>query len=110
MNESRSQPKTNPFITFIFIVAVSIAALGSIIHVTYRNKQIKTAREIEDTEKSIRSLTQDEIPNIQVEIDELLSRYEIREKIKQSHSALRPIVASDVEVIRPRTLSQNNRP
>jgi hypothetical protein len=110
MNESRSQPKTNPFITFTFIVAVAIAALGGIIHVTYRNKQIKTAREIENTEKRISSLSRDEIPNIQVEIDELLSRYDIREKIKQSHSALRPITATDVEVIRPKILSQNNRP
>lgn len=85
-----------------------MVVIGAIAHVTYRNKQIQTAREIEATEKRITALLQDGIPSIEAEIDRHLARYDLREKLRQQGSTLISTPPDRIEVIRvqPQTLTQ----
>lgn len=100
MNQARKSSSSHPFVNTMFAIAVAIAATGAVKHVSYRNQQIQTVREIESTEKNIASLMQDEIPSLQAEIDRQLARYDIREKLKQNQSDLVPTPPEHLEVIR----------
>lgn len=113
MNESRSQKPHHAFGNIMFAIAIAIIAAGAIKHVSYRNQQIKTVREIADAEKSIQSLQQDRIPSVQAEIDQQLARYDIREKLKANGTELVPTPQENIEVIRlkdPSLSQQSNRP
>lgn len=113
MNESRSQPPNHAFGNVMFAIAIAIIAAGAIKHVSYRNQQIKTVRDIAAAEKSIQSLQQDRIPSVQAEIEQQLARYDIREKLKANGTDLVPTPPNCVEVIRlkaPSLSLQSNRP
>lgn len=98
MNQARKS-SSHPFVNTMFAIAVAIAATGAVKHVSYRNQQIQTARDIESTEKNIASLMQDEIPSLQAEIDRQLARYDIREKLKKNGSDLVATPPENIEVI-----------
>lgn len=113
MNESRSHTPNHAFGNVMFAIAITIIAAGAIKHVSYRNQQIKTVRDIAATEKNIQSLQQDRIPSVQAEIDQQLARYDIREKLKSNGTDLVPTPSEHIEVIRlkdPSLSLQNNRP
>lgn len=99
MKPQRSS-SSHPFVNTMFAIAVAVAATGAVKHVSYRNQQIQTAREIESIEKSITSIMQDEIPSVQSEIDRQLARYDIREKLKKNGSDLIPTPSESIDVIR----------
>jgi len=113
MNSPRNSPRSSPFLLLMALAALGLATSGVITHVTYRNKQIQTAREIEATEKRIASLVQDDIPSVQAEIDRQLARYDLREKLHRNGSTLISTPTNRIEVIRlknPSTAQQSLRP
>jgi flagellar basal body-associated protein FliL len=110
MNSPRSTKRFSPFILLMALIALGIATTGAITHVTYRNKQIQTAREIEATEKRIASLVQDDIPSVQAEIDRQLARYDLREKLQRNRSTLVSTPSHRIEVIRVKNPSVSQQP
>lgn len=113
MNASRQQNQTNLFFWLTSCFAFCIVVFGAIAHVTYRNKQIQTAREIEATEKRITALRADNIPSIEAEIDRHLARYDLREKLRQQGSKLVATPSQFIQVIRlqnPALTQQSQRP
>ena len=105
MNRSRQVKRIHPLLLLVAFIALAIATTGIVLHVTYRNKQIQTAREIEATEKRIASLVQDDIPGVQAEIDRQLARYDLREKLQRNGSDLIATPSHRIQVIRSKNPS-----
>jgi hypothetical protein len=113
MNQPRQQAPSSTFFWLTSCAAFCIVVFGAIAHVTYRNKQIQTAREIEATEKRITAIRQDGIPSIEAEIDRHLARYDLREKLRQQGSKLIATPPEHIQVIRmqnPSLSQQTLRP
>ncbi len=113
MNQSRNKPRSHRFFNGIIVIAIGIAVAGAVNFVTYRNQQIQTVREIENTEKRITSLMQDEIPSLQAEIERQLIRYDIRENLRKNHSDLVATPSEHLEIINvvdPSRAPKNSRP
>jgi hypothetical protein len=77
-------------------------------HAVYKNSQVKTARLIDQAEERIEQ-TEVKIRMIGVNTDELLDRFDMRERLQENGSTLIAITPADIEEIAP-PLSSPKRP
>lgn len=105
MNRLRSEPKTHISVFITLFLAALVMEGGGILHAVYKNKQVRTVRLIDEAEKRIEQ-TQVKIRMVDVRMDKLLDRYEMRERLKFSGSALVDATPSDIEVVEKATSEQ----
>ena len=100
MNRLRSEPKTHPSVFITLILAALVVVTGGVMHAVYKNSQVKTARLIDQAEQRIEQ-TEVKIRMIGVNTDELLDRFDMRERLQENGSALIAIKPADIEEIAP---------
>lgn len=100
MNRLRSEPKTHPSVFFTLILAALVVVTGGVMHAVYKNSQVRTERLIDQAEERI-DQTRVKIRMIEVNTDELLDRFDMRERLKESGSALVAITPADIEEVGP---------
>ena len=100
MNRLRSEPKTHPSVFITLILAALVVVTGGVMHAVYKNSQVKTARLIDQAEERIEQ-TEVQIRMIEVNADKFLDRFEMRERLETTGSALVPIKPSDIEEVQP---------
>lgn len=100
MNRLRSEPKTHPSVFVTLILAALVVVTGGVMHAVYKNSQVKTARLIDQAEERIEQ-TEVKIRMIGVNTDELLDRFDMRERLQESGSTLIGITPADIEEIAP---------
>ena len=100
MNRLRSEPKTHVSVFITLILAAIVMVGGGIAHAVYKNQQVRTDRMIDQSEKRIEQ-ARTKIRMVDVRMDQLLDRYEMRERLKFSGSALLAVTPADVEEILP---------
>jgi hypothetical protein len=100
MNRLRSEPKTHPSVFISLILAALVVVTGGIMHAVYKNSQVKTARLIDQAEERIEQ-TEVKIRMIGVNTDELLDRFDMRERLQENGSTLIGITPADIEEIAP---------
>ncbi len=100
MNRLRSEPKTHPSVFISLILAALVVVTGGVMHAVYKNSQVKTARLIDQAEQRIEQ-TEVKIRMIGVNTDELLDRFDMRERLQENGSTLIAITPADIEEIEP---------
>jgi maltodextrin utilization protein YvdJ len=100
MNRLRSEPKTHPSVFIALFLAALVVMGGGITYAIYKNSQVKTARLIDQAEERI-DQARAKIRMIEVNTDELLDRFDMRERLKESGSSLVQITPADIEEISP---------
>ncbi len=100
MNRLRSEPKTHPSVFISLILAALVVVTGGVMHAVYKNSQVKTARLIDQAEQRIEQ-TEVKIRMIGVNTDELLDRFDMRERLQENGSTLIAITPADIEEIAP---------
>ena len=100
MNRLRSEPKTHPSVFITLILAALVVVTGGVMHAVYKNSQVKTARLIDQAEERIEQ-TEVKIRMIGVNTDELLDRFDMRERLQENGSTLIAIKPADIEEIAP---------
>lgn len=100
MNRLRSEPKTHPSVFITLILAALVVVTGGVMHAVYKNSQVKTARLIDQAEQRIEQ-TEVKIRMIGVNADELLDRFDMRERLQENGSTLIGITPADIEEIAP---------
>lgn len=98
MNRQKSAPRVHSSTYLTLIGTAIIAACGGILHVDYKNRQIKVNREIDAIEHRIEQYQLD-IQTTQMRSDNLLDRYVIQDQLEASGSSLRPIPVGLAEEI-----------
>ena len=104
MNRLRSEPKTHISVFITLFLAALVMLGGGILHAVYKNSQVRTDRLIDQAEKRIEQ-TRVKIRMVDVRMDRLLDRYEMKERLKFSGSALVDATPADIEVIEPMTIT-----
>ena len=100
MNRLRSEPKTHPSVFITLILAALVVVTGGVMHAVYKNSQVKTARLIDQAEERIEQ-TEVKIRMIGVNSDELLDRFDMRERLQENGSTLIAIKPADIEEVQP---------
>jgi hypothetical protein len=100
MNRLRSEPKTHISVYITLFLAALVMVGGGILHAVYKNSQVRTDRLIDQAEKRIER-THVKIRMVDVRMDKLLDRYEMKERLKYSGSALVDVTPADIEVVEP---------
>ena len=100
MNRLRSEPKTHISVFITLFLAALVMVGGGILHAVYKNSQVRTDRLIDQAEKRTEQ-THVKIRMVDVRMDRLLDRYEMKERLKFSGSALVDVMPADIEVIEP---------
>jgi predicted nucleic acid-binding protein len=100
MNRLRSEPKTHLSVFISLILAALVVVTGGVMHAVYKNSQVKTARLIDQAEERIEQ-TEVKIRMIGVNTDELLDRFDMRERLQENGSTLIAITPADIEEIAP---------
>lgn len=100
MNRLRSEPKTHPSVFITLILAALVVVTGGVMHAVYKNSQVKTARLIDQAEQRIEQ-TEVKIRMIGVNTDELLDRFDMRERLQENGSTLISITPADIEEVAP---------
>ena len=98
MNRRKQQPKTSACAIIAVILTVAIGAAGGVLYAYYKNRQIQIAREIDQISRNIEHCRL-EIRTTEMHTDQLLNRYQIRKRLEEQGSRLRPISVSVVEEI-----------
>jgi len=102
MNRLRSEPKTHPSVFITLILAALVMVTGGVMHAVYKNSQVKTERLIDQANKRI-DQTQVKIRMVDVHMDRLLDRFEMKDRLKESGSGLVGITPADIEEIETST-------
>ncbi|WP_367875025.1 hypothetical protein [Luteolibacter sp. Populi] len=100
MNRLRSEPKTHVSVFITLILAALVMVGGGVMHAVYKNSQVRTDRMIDQAEKRIKQ-TRTRISMVDVRMDKLLDRYEMKDRLKFAGSPLLPVKPADVEEILP---------
>jgi len=100
MNRFRSEPKTHVSVFITLILAALVMVTGGIMHAVYKNSQVRTERLIDQAETRI-DQAHVKIRMIEVNADELLDRFDMRERLKESGSKLVPVTPADIEEVGP---------
>ncbi len=100
MNRRRNEVQSSGFPILALVIGMAIAAAGGVLHVVYKNSQIRITREIDAIEKRIEHDRLD-IRTSEMRMDQLLNRYVIRKQLEANGSTLRPISMACVEEIHP---------
>lgn len=100
MNRLRSEPKTHPSVFITLILAALVVVTGGVMHAVYKNSQVKTARLIDQAEQRI-DQTRVKIRMIEVNTDELLDRFDMRERLRENGSQLIEVTPADIEEVQP---------
>jgi hypothetical protein len=100
MNRLRSEPKTHPSVFITLILAALVVVIGGVMHAVYKNSQVKTARLIDQAEERI-DQTRVKIRMIEVNTDEMLDRFDMRERLQENGSSLIGVTPADIEEIEP---------
>jgi hypothetical protein len=100
MNRLRSEPKTHPSVFITLILAALVVVTGGVMHAVYKNSQVKTSRLIDQAEQRI-DQTRVKIRMIEVNTDELLDRFDMRERLRENGSQLIEVTPADIEEVQP---------
>jgi ferritin-like metal-binding protein YciE len=100
MNRLRSEPKTHPSVFITLILAALVVVSGGVMHAIYKNSQVQTERLIDQTEKRI-DQTHVQIRMIDVHMDKMLDRFEMKDRLKESGSSLVAITPATVDEVDP---------
>ena len=100
MNRLRSEPKTHPSVFISLILAALVVVTGGIMHAVYKNSQVRTARLIDQAEQRI-DQTRVKIRMIEVNTDELLDRFDMRERLRENGSQMIEVTPADIEEVEP---------
>jgi hypothetical protein len=100
MNRLRSEPKTHASVFISLILAALVVVTGGVMHAVYKNSQVKTARLIDQAETRI-DQTRLKIRMIEVNTDEMLDRFDMRERLRENGSPLIDIIPADIEEVAP---------
>jgi hypothetical protein len=107
MNRRRDEPKSSATVLFSVILAFAIIAAGGVLHVVYKNRQIRITREIDAIDRRVEQARLD-IRTTEMRMDQLLNRFVIRKQLEENGSSLRPISLKAVEEIDPATPSRRS--
>jgi predicted nucleic acid-binding protein len=100
MNRLRSEPKTHPSVFITLILAALVVVTGGVMHAVYKNSQVKTSRLIDQAEQRI-DQTRVKIRMIEVNTDEMLDRFDMRERLRENGSQLIEVTPADIEEVQP---------
>jgi cell division protein FtsL len=100
MNRRRHESRSSGFPIIALLLGAAIIAAGGVLHVYYKNCQIKITREIDAIDRRVEHDRLD-ISTTRMRMDELLNRYAICKQLKENGSTLRPISVAIVEEIDP---------
>ena len=98
MNRRRHQSHASGFPIYAMILAALIIAAGGVLHVFYKNNQIKISREIDALDRRVEH-SRLEIRTTEMRMDQLLNRFVIRKQLEQNGSTMRSIPLAVVEEI-----------
>lgn len=100
MNRLRSEPKTHPSVFITLILAALVVVTGGVMHAIYKNSQVKTERLIDQAEARI-DQTKVKIRMVEVNLDKMLDRFEMKDRLKESGTSLVTITPADTEEVQP---------
>ncbi len=101
MNRRRSTADKTPSSVFLtLILAALVATSGGVLHAVWKNRQILVERKIDATERRIEQHLLD-IQITGVRMDEMLNRFELRERLRTAGSGLVSIEHGDIEEVVP---------
>lgn len=101
MNRRRSNaPATHPSVYVTLVLAALVATTGGALHAVCKNQQIEIERLIDATERRTGKHRLD-IQIIGVRMDEMLDRFELKERLRTAGSGLVPVDHGDIEEILP---------
>lgn len=100
MNRLRSEPKTHPSVFISLILAALVVVSGGVMFAVYKNSQVKTERLIDQAEARI-DQTKVKIRMVEVNLDKMLDRFEMKDRLKESGTSLTTITPADIEEVRP---------
>ena len=100
MNRLRSEPKTHPSVFITLILAALVVVSGGVMHAVYKNSQVQTERLIDQVEKRI-DQTHVQIRMVDVHMDKMLDRFEMKDRLRETGSALVAITPNIVDEIDP---------
>lgn len=100
MNRLRSEPKTHVSVFITLLLAALVMVCGGVMHAVYKNQQVRTDRLIDQAEKRIEA-NHTKMRMVEVRMDALLDRYEMKERLVQNGSGLKPLTPDFVEEIVP---------
>ncbi|WP_193213411.1 hypothetical protein [Luteolibacter marinus] len=100
MNRRRNEPKTHPSVFITLILAALVVVTGGVMHAVYKNSQVKTERLIDQAETRI-DQTRVKIRMIEVNMDKMLDRFEMKDRLYAAGSTLEPITPADIVVVGP---------
>lgn len=100
MNRLRSEPKTHPSVFISLILAALVVVSGGVMFAVYKNSQVKTERLIDQAEARI-DQTKVKIRMVEVNLDKMLDRFEMKDRLKESGTSLVTITPADIEEVRP---------
>ena len=98
MNRLRSEPKTHPSVFITLFLAALVVVTGGVMHAIYKNSQVQTERLIDQALKRT-DQAQVQIRMVEVHMDKMLDRFEMKERLKDSGSPLVAITPADVEEV-----------
>lgn len=107
MNRRRNEPRSSGFPIFALLLGASICAAGGVLHVFYKNSQIKISRQIDAIERNIEH-DRLEVRTTDMHMDQLLNRFVIRKQLEENRSTMRPISLAFVEEIDSASPSRRN--
>jgi hypothetical protein len=96
-HHSSSPPRYQSIIISLILLA-TLSTIGGFLHVYYKNEEIQTMRKIDESEKAISQLKL-EIRALEMQADQQLNRYALKEKLARQGSSLIPIPIGLVEPI-----------
>ncbi|QJE97468.1 hypothetical protein [Luteolibacter luteus] len=100
MNRLRSEPKTHPSVFITLILAALVVVSGGVMHAVYKNSQVQTERLIDQSRKRI-DQTQVQIRMVDVHMDKMLDRFEMKDRLRETGSALVAITPASLDEINP---------
>ena len=100
MNRLRSEPKTHPSVFITLILAALVVVSGGVMHAVYKNSQVQAERLIDQTEKRI-DQTHVQIRMIDVHMDKMLDRFEMKDRLKESGTSLVAITPASIDEVDP---------
>jgi hypothetical protein len=100
MNRLRSEPKTHVSVFITLLLAALVMVCGGVMHAVYKNKQVRTDRLIDQAEKRIEA-NRTKMRMVEVRMDGLLDRYEMKDRLNHSGSMLLAVTPEHVEEIVP---------
>lgn len=100
MNRHRSAPKTPVSVFVTLAAAAAVAATGGALHAICKNRQVLAERTIDATERRIGQHRLD-IQIAEVRMDEMLDRYELKDRLRAAGTRMVEVSHGDVEEVSP---------